>query len=76
MINVVVTKSQHRSKDRTFLLAVAPTGHILARKMLGSTLTADAIIDRVREFTAYWTAQPYRSLVSPCIVVRCDSVLL
>lgn len=62
MIQVQITTAKHRDQDRLFLLAIAPTGHILSRKMVGSSLTPSGIAERVREFTAYWTGQAYQPL--------------
>lgn len=62
MIQVQITTAKHRAKDRLFLLAIAPTGHILSRKMVGSSLTPSGVAERVREFTAHWTGQLYQPL--------------
>lgn len=73
---IEIGHSCKNSTTRLFLVCRDPQhGGILRRQMLGSSLTTSEIAQRTIEFTQKMCAW-YRPQISPCIVVRCEAILL
>ena len=72
----MITTQIQTINNRQFLAAIAPSGAILTRRMLGSTLTREQIAARSADFAAHWARRVYQSMQPACIVSRCEDVLL